>query len=223
MKIHRSKEFITSNPKIWKEKILKLGNGPIFIAKTIITGFEFSAKKISFGPITLRKYSQEKDKDLGLWSGRRCVVELKFQDIATNPPQDTPVSMYVNPFWLIHSLFLALQLYVDSWIGMMEICYFDKNNVRVGSFGGQGVADSRSITEEPIVSRLYKKRLLKLMDSQFGNLELATDRFSRACTEIVDESIIDFVIVLESLLGIGLGSEIAHRVSARGHYFYRPS
>lgn len=224
MKIQRSKDFVTSNPEIWRKRVLKLGDGPIFVAKAVVTGLEFTAKKTSFGPIIFRRYVQEKDKGLGLWSGRCCVLELKFQDHATNPPQDTPVSMYVYPFWLMYSLFLALQLYVDSWVGMMEIRYFDKNGIQVGSFGGgTGVADSRSVTKEPIVKRLNRKRLLKLMKTQFGLLELAIDRYSRACTEIVDESIIDFVIVLESLLGVGLGSEIAHRISARGAFLLSPN
>jgi len=224
MKIQRSKNFITSNPEIWKKRVLKLGDGPIFVAKAVVTGLEFTVKKVFFGPITLRRYVQEQDTDLGIWSGRCCVLELKFQDHKTNPPQNTPVSMYVYPFWLMYSVFLALQLYVDSWVGMMEIRYFDKNGMQVGSFGGgTGVADSRSVTKEPVVKRLNRKRLLKLMKIQFGPLELAIDRYSRASTEIVDESIIDFVIVLESMLGIGLGSEIAHRISARGSFILSPN
>ena len=158
-----------------------------------------------------------------MWSGRCCVLELKFQDQEVNPPQATPISMYVQPFWLIHSVFLALQLYSDSWVGMMETSYFDKNGKKVGSFGGNtGVADSRSITKESIIKRLDKKYLLKLMGAQFRQLELSIDRYSRASAEIVDESIIDFVIVLESLLGAGLGNEISHRISARGAFLLSP-
>jgi hypothetical protein len=55
------------------------------------------------------------------------------------------------------------------------------------------------------------------MNVQYRNLGLAIDRYSRACTEIVDESIIYFVIVLENLLGKGLGNgELTHRISSRG-------
>ena len=225
MKVYRSKEFDISNPMIWKSRILKLGDGPVFVAKAIVTGLEFMANKISFGPLVFRRYDQEKDKNLGLWSGRCCVLELKFQDEVINPPQDTPLSMYVYPFWAMYSIFIALQLYVDSWVGMKEIHYFNKRGKHVGAFGGRitEVADSRSITKEPVVKRLSRRRLLKLMKVQYGLLELAIDRYSRACTEIVDESIIDFVIVLESLLGIGLGSEIAHRVSMRGTFLLSPN
>jgi hypothetical protein len=43
-------------------------------------------------------------------------------------------------------------------------------------------------------------------------------RSSRACTEIKDESILDFVITLEATLGYGLESEIAHRLSSGGAF-----
>lgn len=82
MKIYRSDDFNTSDESIWKSRVLKLGEGPIFTAKTVITGVEFEAKKIVFGPITIRKYKSPEDV---LWSGRGCTVELIFQDKSTNP------------------------------------------------------------------------------------------------------------------------------------------
>ncbi|MCA9302219.1 hypothetical protein H6802_00435 [Candidatus Nomurabacteria bacterium] len=220
MKIYRSDDFNTSDESIWKSRVLKLGEGPIFTAKTVITGVEFEAKKIVFGPITIRKYKSPEDV---LWSGRGCTVELIFQDKSTNPPQDTPMSMYVQPFWLMHSIFIAMQLYANSWVGYTRINYLDKHKKYAGTFGGQNVADTRSIAEQPIITRLNRKRLLQLLDCQFGTLELAIDRYSKACTEIVDESIIDFVIVLENLLGIGLNGEISHRVSSRGAMILAPN
>jgi len=217
MKIYREKNYVTSNPLIWEKPYLKLGDGSFFVAKVIFTGFRFESKMIPYGPVIFRHYDRNKDKILGYDDGCCCVAELKFQDIVTNPVQETPASMYIYPFWLIHSVFLTMQLSVDYWIGMDRIYYFNAKGKNVGTSGSDRtkLADSWLKATESIVKRFDKKRFLKLMSAQFGNLELAIDRYSRACTEIVDESIIDFVVVLENLLSVAEEKEIAHRISVR--------
>jgi len=213
MKVYRSKAFNTSNFSIWKNDIFSIGTGLVYTAKVIVTGFELKEDTVHFGPLTIRKYDQKNDGKLGEWSGRCCVVELKYQD-----EPEFGINMCCEPFWIIHSIFLALQVYVDSWIGMMNIYYFDSKGKYISCFEcGMTVADSRSITEEPIIDKIDNNLLIKYMNAQYGKLELAIDRYCRACTGIVDDSIIYFVIVLENLLGKGLeNGELKRKISLRG-------
>jgi len=222
MKMHRSEAFNTSGSEIWGNSVLRVdgGGGPLFVAKAIITGFGLSGSRRKIGPVVLRQYNQKSDKELGSWTGRCCVLELKFEERPIAGPQDTPVSMYVEPFWLMYSLYQGFQVMVDAWVGMLPIRYFSKKGGLVCTVeGGRNqVADTRSTAKEPVIKRLYRNKLFRIIGSQFGRCQLAIDRYSRACTEVVDESVVDFIIVLESLLGLGLGGEPSHRISSRGAF-----
>jgi hypothetical protein len=63
-----------------------------------------------------------------------------------------------------------------------------------------------------------KELFKRILRTSLRDLRHAINRFSRACTEIKDESILDFVIALEATLGYKLNSEIAHRLSSRGAF-----
>jgi hypothetical protein len=219
MKVYRSQGFDSANPIIWSTKVFKFrnGKGPIFVAKALLLGFDTGDKTIELGPFVIRPYKKG-DKPLGTWGSSCCVVELKFQDQEVNPPQATPVSMYVEPYWLIHAFFQSLQLYIDTWVGMGMIHYFDKNEQDVSTFGSYltSLADSWHPTPRRTISTVNKNKILTLIKAQTGSCNLAIDRYSKGLTGIVDDAVLDFVIVFENLLGFKLKSEISHRLCTRG-------
>lgn len=221
MNLARNPLYNTSNSALWQNDILVIrkGGGKTFTSKALITGFKLDVPKIELGPITIRQYNRVSDKKLGVWNDNCSVAELKYQDVTINPPQDSPVSMYVEPFWFMHSFYYALQLLIDGWVGMFPAYQYDEIGKEVGVAGGYitQVADSFHSKPDPSIRDIDKKELLKLISAQYGKCGTAIDRYSKACCEILDEGVVDFATCLDSLLGYKSGgAELSHRIAARG-------
>jgi Apea-like HEPN len=165
------------------------------------------------GPIKLRPVA---DEDTFLEGTRfptvsYSVLELNYID------RGAASSIYVEPMWVQKAAFRAIQLLVDSWSGISLIYHFDADNNQLGVSGSHRLQPADS--ERPgilEVTRDNKDLFKRIFKAAFGQFRHPIDRFSRACNEIKEESILDFVIALEATLGFKLDSEIAHRLSCRG-------
>jgi len=241
MKISRLGDFKTNNSEIWRKKILKFngGGGLPFVATVGIKGLDLAVSKITVGPVVLRQFNEKVDanRDIGLRSC--CILEVKFEEGcgSRRMPNSLLPTSYINTFDLIYSVYQSLLVMFDAWIGTTPTYFFNKNGKFKASIGSEteGLSKWIKIDGENIpvdlpntkIKRLNKKILLKIINAQYGKCQLAIDRYSKACAEItyesMDESIIDFVIVLESLLGIGLSGEISHRISSRAAILLSPT
>lgn len=171
------------------------------------------------GPITLRPFNKDTDqfpddirRDL-----QYSVLELNYVDRAS------AMSMYVEPMWVQETAFKAIQLMVNSWAGISFIYHFRETGEQVGGASGSTrfeTADTESVHAGAIlaVTEENKEIFKAAFWACFGDMKHAINRYSRACSEIKDESILDFVIALEATLGYKLNSEIAHRLASRGAF-----
>lgn len=173
----------------------------------------------TIGPITLRPFNKDTDhfpegirRDL-----QYSVLELSYIDRAS------AMSMYVEPMWVQETAFKAIQLMVNSWAGISLIYHFRETGEQVGGASGSTrfeTADTESVHAGAVLTVTEEnKELFKIAFwACFGDMKHAISRYSRACSEIKDESILDFVISLEATLGFKLNSEIAHRLASRGAF-----
>jgi hypothetical protein len=221
LKVHRSPNFNPANPKIWEGQTFDLdsGKGKTFIMRALLSGFDVSTA-IKIGPFQLKQYEDAIYADLGSSKGKKCILELVFDDRAVSPPQETPVSMYVEPYWLFHSFFIAMQLLNDSWVGMGMVHYYSvPENKLVGTYGSPATStadDYWSSNKQPTVENIDPDQLLELIAKQQGNTEMAIDRYSLALGSVMEDALIDFVIVLDGLLGYKTHEELSHRIPVRG-------
>ncbi len=205
------------DPGIWEKEVLELSSGTLpRRAIALLTGFEVT-HPITIGPITIRGTDDPLDKALDTYrlSGVKCaVLELKYLE------RERGSSISAEPWVVLERSFFAVQVAVDSWVGMSQIHHLTDAGDEVGIFRSlrYRVADSWHPTQEPTISRddAFPERFLLAIRAQPGNLDAPLRRFSRACCEIMEESVIDFAIVLDGLLGRGISDEIAHRVATRG-------
>jgi len=170
------------------------------------------------GPINIRPRDEEKDSfpEHTRFDFQSSVLELNYVD------REAAHSMYAEPMRIQEAAFKAAQLLVNNWSGISLIYHFDGGNELVGTSGyyRYATADTEPPRERGILSVTDENKELfrKIFRASFGDLAHAIDRFSRACTEIRNESILDFVIALESTLGYRLDTEIAHRLASRGAF-----
>lgn len=208
------------NKNFWKNDYLILDpDGPKRKAASLLTGIEVIGDSIIFGPIKLRSVDPGVDSVFNSFrkdDPQRSVLELNYID------RGKVLSMYAEPSEVILRSFRAIQLLVDNWIGMSTTYHFDANGKSIGKLEYMHfeTADTQELrTEGKLNSKntISKKNFIETYEAQNdGSLSHAIKRFSRACTEIKEESILDFVIVLEGILGYGLRVEIGHRLSCRG-------
>jgi Apea-like HEPN len=171
------------------------------------------------GPITIRPRDEVKDKfpEDTRTDFQQSVLELKYID------RKDALSMYMEPTIALEAAVKTIQLLVNTWSGISLIYHLEENNLqmvgRSGSFRFE-TADSELPQEKAIleVTDANKELFKQIFKATFGNLGHAINRFSRACTEIKDERVLDFVIALESTLGYKLSTEIAHRLASRGAF-----
>jgi hypothetical protein len=182
-------------------------------ALCVLTGVQVREDFV-VGPIKIRLIDAGKDKfpEGTRFDFQYSVLELNYID------RETALSMYTEPMSVQEAAFKAIQLLVNSWSGISLIYHFDENNKQVGGASGSTrfqTADTEAagILEATDENKELFKRIFR---ASLGELKHAINRFSRACTEIKDESILDFVIALEATLGYKLSIEIAHRLSSRG-------
>jgi Apea-like HEPN len=170
------------------------------------------------GPIKVRPLADEDNFPSGTrFDYQHSVLELNYIDRTIGR------SMYVEPTWVQVAAFKAIQLLVDSWSGISRIYHFNQDNEQVGVSGSNRyeTADTQAagileVTDEN--KRLFKK----IFYAAQGALQHAINRYSTACAELKQESILDFVISLEATLGYKLDTEIAHRLSCRGALLLAP-
>ena len=184
----------------------------------IFNGVQVS-EPFTVGPITIRPFNKDTDhfpegirRDL-----QYSVLELSYIDRAS------AMSMYAEPMWVQETTFKAIQLMVNSWAGISLIYHFRETGEQVGGASGSTrfeTADTESVHAGAILAVTEEnKDLFKIAFwACFGEMKHAISRHSRACSEIKDESILDFVIALEATLGYKLNSEIAHRLASRGAF-----
>lgn len=212
------------DPKIWTEKVLDLTSGTLLRrAVALLSGLQVSGPAITIGPISIRDALDPIDKPLEkyqLTSVKVAVLEVKYLE------HEPDVSIRTLPELLLERSFVAIQVAVDSWVGMSQFHHFTEtgSEVAVGGSRRYGLADSWHPTDEPSLAEdhNFPDRFLRAYQAQSGELGLALRRFSRACCELMEESIVDFVIVLDALLGYRLQEEISHRVAARGAILLAP-
>jgi hypothetical protein len=173
----------------------------------------------AIGPIKIRPIDEENDKfpEATRFHFQSSVLELNYID------RKTALSMYMEPMWIQEAAFKAVQLLVNNWSGISLIYHFDESNQQVGGASGSTrfqTADTEIPRSGGILEVTDKNKELfkRILRTSLRDLRHAINRFSRACTEIKDESILDFVIALEATLGYKLNSEIAHRLSSRGAF-----
>ena len=215
------------NENIWEKEYLVLEEGgPKRKSISLLTGIDTSEEKFILGPIKIRPFNPKTDIELKkerLGDSQHSVLELSYIDRKDSP------SMYFEPMIIITKCFQTIQLLVNNWIGMSIAVHLDSDGKSIGSSGFSHfeTADSEFRNPEAIIKKdntIDQKDFIKVYNNQ-GNpfafeqlhkpLERALNRFSRACTEIKSESILDFVIVLEETLGFGLRAE-GHRIASRG-------
>lgn len=203
--------------KICTTNVLKLADsGNPRTTISLLTGFDIDTKQAEIGPIRLRRVGNAIDHCLEQYrmSNKSVVFELAYLE------REGVSSMYAEPMMIFQCSLIAIQLLVDAWVGMSLIHHFDRANKEVGKSGSTRyqVADSWHPTKEPTISvdAAFRENFFRAFEAQTSVLGPALRRFSKACTEIMEESIVDFVIVLDGLLGRGVKDEITHRVAARG-------
>lgn len=174
------------------------------------------------GPITIRPRNEEKDRfpEGTRFDFQHSVLELNYID------RKTALSMHVEPNRIQEAAFKAAQLLVNNWSGISHIYHFDERNEKVGTSGSYRfeTADTEWPRQGGIlaVTDVNKELFRKIFRATFGDLKHAIDRFSRACTEVKHESILDFVIALESTLGYKISTEITYRLASRGAFLLSP-
>lgn len=211
------------SPAVWEKEILELSSAKLYRrAIALLSGFEVEGSAITIGPITIRSIGDPLDQALGyrLSPARCAVLELKYLE------REGRVSVYAEPWLLLERSFVAIQVTVDSWVGMSQIHHFTDKGEELDVTGSKRheVADSWHPTDQPAISAdaTFRKRFLLAIQGQSQDLGPSLRRFSRACSEVMEESIIDFVVVLDALLGRGIHDEITHRVAARGALLLAP-
>jgi hypothetical protein len=180
----------------------------------VFTGVQVNEEFV-IGPIKLRpRTPEDKFPDRTRFDFQHSVLELNYIDTKTG------LSMYLEPMLVQQAAFKAIQLLVSSWSGISLIYHFDEHNHQVGGASGSTRFQTADTEAAGILEATDKKKELfkRLFRASFGDLKHAIDRFSRACTEIKGESILDFVISLEATLGYKLDTEIGHRLSSRGAF-----
>jgi len=127
---------------------------------------------------------------------------------------------------LIELVFIAIQLVVDAWIGSSIAHHFDATGKEVGVSGGPRTmtADSWHPGGDPTVptTAALVEALKLAVGAQVPPLSNAIDRFSKGCTNLTNDAIVDFAIALDALLGFGISNEITHRVASRGALLLAP-
>lgn len=212
------------SPAVWEKEIFELTSAKLYRrAIALLSGFEVEGSAITIGPITIRSIGDPLDQALDrhrLPQAKCAVLELKYLE------RKGTVSIYAEPWLLLERSFVALQVTVDSWVGMSQIYHFTDEGEKLGVAGSKRheVADSWHPTDQPTISAdaTFRKRFLLATQGQSHDLGPSLRRFSRACSEVMEESIIDFVVVLDTLLGRGIQDEITHRVAARGALLLAP-
>ena len=172
---------------------------------------------ISIGPIRIRHIDEPIDHALykyQLSEMKYAVIELKYLE------RKDASSVYAEPALLLDRSFVTIQVVVDSWVGMSQVHHYTDEGVEIAVTGSRRreVADSWHPTDEPSISEddIFRERFRLAFRAQSGPLGPSIRRFSHGCSALMEESIVDFVIVLDALLGRGIRNEITHRVSARG-------
>lgn len=212
------------SPTIWDKEILELTSGRIpRRAIALLTGFEVEGPAISIGPIKIRRADDPLDQVLRRYQAslvKGSVLELRYLE------RQGRASTYAEPAMLLERSFIAVQVAVDSWVGMSQVHHFSEEGDVVDVTGSKRheVADSWHPTDQPTISAdaTFRKKFLLAIQGQSRDLGPSLRRFSRACSEVMEESIIDFVVVLDALLGRGIHDEITHRVAARGALLLAP-
>ncbi len=210
--------------RMWEKEVLELSSGTLRRrAIALLSGFEVEGPAISIGPIDIRRADDPLDEVLRRYrlSQVKCsVLELRYLE------REGRASTHAEPALLLERSFIAIQLAVDSWVGMSQVHHFSEGGDLIDVTGSKRheVADSWHPTDEPTISAdtNFRKRFLHAVQGQSGDLGSSLRRFSRACSEVMEESIIDFVVVLDALLGRGIHDEITHRVAARGALLLAP-
>jgi len=183
----------------------------------IFNGIEV-AEEFTVGPVTLRPL---KDTDIFPEHVRKdtqhAVLEIRYVD------RKESISMYAEPMFVQEAAVKAFQLMVNSWAGATVMYHFRETGEKVGGTSGSSrweTADTEFVREGAFleVNEENKEQFKTIFYSCFGTLKHVIDRFNKACSEIKDESILDFVIALEGTLGYKLSSEISHRLSSRGAF-----
>jgi len=170
------------------------------------------------GPITLRplkdtdKFPEHIRKDT-----QYAVLEIRYID------RKEAISMYAEPMFVQEAAIKTFQLMVNGWAGASVMYHFRETGEKVGGTSGSSrweTADTEFVREGAVleVNEENKEKFKTIFYSCFGSLKHVIDRFNKACSEIKDESILDFVISLEGTLGYGLETEISHRLSSRGSF-----
>lgn len=184
----------------------------------ILNGIEVSGE-FTAGPITLRPINEENDKfPEGIRKDpQHSVLEIRYID------GKEALRMYSDPMFVQEAAIKTFQLMVNSWAGSSLMYHFRESGDQIGGTSGSKrweTADTEFVREGAVLVvndeniELFKN----IFYSCFGDLKHAIDRYSRACSEVKNESILDFVIALEGTLGYKLNSEISHRLSSRGAF-----
>jgi len=208
----------SDSPTLWEKEVLELGTGGLHRrAVALLSGFEVTGSAIAIGPIRIRRIDEPTDRVLSryqLSQTKYAVLELKYLD------REGGSSVYAEPALLLERAFVATQVVVDSWVGMSQVHHFTDEGCELAITGSRHreVADSWHPVDEPSIpgDEIFGRRFRLAFRAQSGLLGPSLRRFSHGCSVVMEESIVDFVIVLEALLGRGIQDEITHRISVRG-------
>jgi hypothetical protein len=222
--IHRSRLEAPPDSAIWTADELILDDtGPKRVARALLTGFAFAGEPLRLGPITVRNPSEATDQSLqeyGRSYDRTCVLELRYRE------RRNASSVYGEPRRLLEVAFIALQMTVDAWVGSSVAHHYDQDGAEVGVSGGPrtATADSWHPGGDAVVTadQAFAKRIQTAITAQTSPLANAVQRFSKGCSNLINDSIVDFAIVLDALLGYGIRDEITHRVASRGAHLLDP-
>jgi hypothetical protein len=209
---------------IWNAEELVLDpSGPNRVARSLLTGFQLTDGPVRLGPVTIRPSDPQIDQrlqDYGRAYTGTCVLELRYRE------RSGVTSIYAEPLQLIERVFLATQLAIDAWVGSSVAHHFDEAGHEVGVSGGPRTmtADSWHPDGDPTVpaTPALVEALKLAVGAQVPPLSNAIDRFSKGCTNLTNDAIVDFAIVLDALLGFGISNEITHRVASRGAFLLAP-
>jgi hypothetical protein len=185
-------------------------------ARCVFHGVQVDEKFI-VGPITLRPLAPDDHfpKNIRL-DFQHSVLELNYIG------RKGVSSIHVEPMWIQEAAFKSIQLLVNNWSGISLIYHFNEDNEEAGVCGSARfqTADTDPPQQRGVlqVTDDNKGLFRRIFGASTGDLKHAIDRFSRACTEVKTESVLDFIIALEGTLGYGLENEIAHRLAARGAF-----
>lgn len=202
---------------IFQQKYLVLDpKGPKRKSIALLTGLEIK-KSLNVGPFQFRPVNPKKDivlKHIRKDDPQRSVMQINYID------RRRALSMYVEPLEVAIRAFRTIQLLVDNWVGMSMIYHFDERDKQIGEAGSSRfeTADTQIAEASGVLksTQSIRQTFQNIYSAQEGSLERIIERFSRGCTEIKDESVLDFMIALEGTLGFKLRDEIRHRLSVRG-------